>query len=148
MRWNEIVTEGSDYNCPNCGEYLGKASEVIANNGEYCGNCGWEANPRKPAKKAARKMREAMGDPMIFGRTVPNWDHEDEKGDAAMFRGDPMYQPVQVLYRDGKWQVWISTEEQEFFKTSQQAEAYLKKNGFTEFEGWDEFNPQKPAGID
>jgi len=147
MRWNEIVTEGSDYNCPDCGEYLGKTSEVIANHGEYCGNCGWEAKPLK-TKKPARKMREAMGDLMIFGRTVPNWDHEDEREDAAMFSSDPMYQPAQVLYRNGRWEVWFSTEEHESFKTNTQLEQFLKKRGYTEFDGWETFSPQTPPGVD
>lgn len=38
MRWNEIINEGSDFNCPNCGDYLGKDTEV--GNPAYCGNCG------------------------------------------------------------------------------------------------------------
>lgn len=146
MRWNEIVTEGSDYHCPECNEYLGKASEVIANKNEYCGNCGWSAKPRKPVRREG--MDEAMGDPMIFGHTVPNWDHEDEQDDAAMFVGDPMYQPAQVIYKDGHWQVWFHTEDQHYCKTPQEAEAVLKKYGYTTFEGYDSFSPQRPAGME
>lgn len=252
MRWNEVITEGSDYNCPNCDEYLGKASEVIANNNEYCGNCGWSADDDKPKKPAAapapaakplprskqtvvktsgefearvypgrksgglyflgkapsnmdisggcvgevaklddgtfratrrlmygRKLdlgahatmtqamnalkarfkselkkygykapkredvAEAIGDPMIFGRTVPNWDHEDEKLDAAYFTGDPMYAECQVLYRDGEFEVWFHSEDQHFCKTAEEAEAVLKKYGYTTFSHIDEFSPIK-----
>lgn len=56
MRWNEIIKEGSDFNCPNCGEYLGKASEIELNNSYYCGNCGWDA--RKPEPKAVPKSKQ------------------------------------------------------------------------------------------
>lgn len=55
MRWKDIVEgnliEATDYNCPECGDYLGKESEVIANDNEYCGRCGWEAKKKsnKPA---------------------------------------------------------------------------------------------------
>jgi len=56
MRWNEIINEGSDFNCPNCGEYLGKASEIELNNSRYCGNCGW--SDRKPEPKAVPKSKQ------------------------------------------------------------------------------------------
>ena len=106
----------------------------------------WIVRQTRVAQKAT--VAEAMGDPMIFGRTVPNWDHEDEQEDAAMFVGDPMYQPAQVLYRDGKWQVWFHTEDQHYCKTAQEAEAVLKKYGYTTYEGWDSFAPQRPMGME
>ena len=70
----EKMTEGTDYNCPNCDEYLGKASEVIANNNEYCGNCGWSAEEKSsnqnrpdtkpvPAEKPLPKSKQTIVKP-------------------------------------------------------------------------------------
>lgn len=231
MRWNEVMTEGLDYDCSNCGEHIGKASELPK--GEVsCPNCGdtinnpygyvvskgtdekfgrlaltdvtvesgttqatlktskgavlgsliqygrdwadydngrwgaycsaikkskkgfadkkkaveWIVRQTRVAKKS--QVSEAMGDPMIFGHTVPNWSHEDEEGDAAYYSDGSFASPAQVLQRDGQWEIWFHSEDNHFVNTAAEAETILKKYGNTEYEGWESFAPQRPHGME
>ena len=253
MRWKEIVTEATDYNCPECGDYLGKESEVIANNNEYCGQCGWQAKPRKatqtnqapkPAPKPVPKSKQTLvkksGDYeariypgrktaglyylankdkldnvckgevrasenggfiptwyasnyhkfqlpaqptmaaalnaikarhkkllkakpgtkyvdlvneseeniRLFGSVIPDWEVEADQGYAAIYQGDPMYAPAQVHYELGKFYVALSSEEIESFTSVADTEAYLQRIGYTTPDGWDDWRPQTPAGME
>ena len=231
MRWNEIMNEGLDYDCSNCGEHIGKASELPKGK-VSCPNCGdsfnnpygyessrgsdekfgrlaftdvtneegciqgvlktskgatlgsliqygpkwldydngkWEAycsaikkrkkgfaDKKKAVEWIVRQTRvvnksqvsEAMGDPMVFGHTVPNWSHEDEAGDAAYFSDGSYTSPAQVLQRDGRWEVWFHSEDNHFVDSATEVEAILTKYGCTDYEGWEDFGPQRPHGMD
>ena len=71
MKWDEIIgegiiNEGSDAFCPNCDDYLGKASEVYApeNAPASCGRCGWSDGKKAPVKTPARdkSVEKTSGD--------------------------------------------------------------------------------------
>lgn len=83
----------------------------------------------------------------VLGHNVPNWDTDPDEEMAAMFEDDPMYQPAQVRYKNGKFECWIHSEWHDFFKTSSEAESYLKKWGFTKYVGEDLFGPQTPPEL-
>lgn len=231
MRWNDIVTEGSDFNCPNCDDYMGKAKEVDAKG--TCSNCGasytnpggvqraragdekfgrlvftdvevedgttqgtlktskgavlgsliqygrlWDAydggkwgaycsatkkrrtgfpDKKKAVEWIVRQTRTVMKQSVseeqgtnikMFGSVIPDWEVEADQGYAAMFQGDPMYAPAQVHYELGKFYVALSSEEIESFTTQADAEAYLQSIGYTTPDGWDDWRPQTPAGME
>lgn len=50
---SEVIAEGADIYCPNCGENHGKATEYTANHGgsktvQFCGTCGYSAKKASP----------------------------------------------------------------------------------------------------
>jgi len=79
--------------------------------------------------------------PKIFGHPIPDWSREDERTDAAYFAYDRFYSPAQVIYRDGKVEVWFHSEDQHYCDSTEQAEAVLQKYQFTEFDDYGGFSP-------
>lgn len=253
MRWKDIVTEATDYNCPECGDYLGKESEVIANDAEYCGQCGWEAKSKKasriartpapiskplpkskqtlvkksgdyeariypgrktaglyylankdkldnvckgevrasetggfiptwyasnyhkfqlpaqptmaaalntikarhkkllkakPGTKYADLVNESQDNIRVFGNVIPDWGVEADQDMGALFNNEPLYAPALVHYELGKFYVAVSSEQVEVFTSSEQVEAFLTKYGFTDYDGWDDWRPRTPYGVD
>jgi predicted RNA-binding Zn-ribbon protein involved in translation (DUF1610 family) len=54
------VKEGADFDCPNCGDYLGKASEVGPM--AFCGRCGWSGKTRKVAEGLDSEQKQRLND--------------------------------------------------------------------------------------
>jgi hypothetical protein len=93
-------------------------------------------------------VNEAMGDPMILGRTVPNWDHANEQGDSAHFTDASGHHTMEVLFRNGAYIAWFSRDDVRRFRKPEQVEEYLKARDFTVFVGIDHFTPEKPISAD
>lgn len=83
-------------------------------------------------------VTEFYNSSMVFGHAVPNWENVDEYRDVAFFG------PAQVFLSRGKFHVYFGIKDAKVFKTSEDAEAYLKQRGATEFQGVDTFQSGVP----
>ncbi len=108
MKWNEIVTEGVDLECPNCGEHIGKASELPRGK-VSCGNCGDQLdNPYG--------YNHSRGSDEKFGRLVfTNVTNEEGciQGIIKTAKGVTLgsliqYGPKWLDYDNGNWEAYCS----------------------------------------
>ena len=94
------------------------------------------------------EISEELIELQVFGHNIPNWEIEADQDLGATFKYDPYYAPALVHYELGKFYVAISSEQIEVFTSSDQVEQFLTKYGYTDYDGWDDWRPRTPLGVD
>lgn len=155
--WNEIMTEGSDFECPNCGDYMGKSKEVLASG--TCGNCG-----EKYSNPGGSVIRQ--GNVEKFGRLEfrPEFEEGTTQGTLQTKDGKVLGSLIQYGqkwfdYDGGKWEAyctaikkrkkgfpdkqkaveWIVRQTRATIKASMPIEESV--SGLAEIPSWDDLDP-------
>jgi ribosomal protein S27E len=104
MRWNQIINEASDFNCANCGDYMGKDTEV--SNPAYCGVCGHtSANPRG-GRPAQIQKQNTNGVEFVTTRD-DGYTHILVKRDDKNLGYLQQFGQAFLAFNDFKWEVTV-----------------------------------------
>lgn len=128
----EIIKEGADAYCQNCGENLGKAVEVADKNGKaYCGNCGQTTFVEGKSKTA--KCPDCGGKYLIqtgycvsCKKKVGNKDKKKESGDFIEITQDVVI-GNHILEKGDKIKILKEGRTQQ---VSIEAEVLFQRNGY------------------